>query len=945
MGLKNSEQIGGIAIDYTNSNVVYVAAYGSLRNSGGDRGIFKTTDGGKTWRRSLFVSDITGCFEVHMDPRYSNIVYAVAHQRIRKLYTGIGGGPETSIYRSLDSGATWQKINKGLPSEELGRIGMAISPVNPDILYALVQAKEGSGVYKSIDRGSSWSKQSSYISAYPFYMQKIFCDLKDENRLYSMDLYIQVSADGGKNWKPLGERFKHVDNHVIWIDPADTKHLLNGCDGGLYETWDQGQNWIFKNNLPIAEVYKVTTDNALPFYNVYAGTQDNSSFVGPSRTINRHGISNSDWYFTQGGDGFQSQADWKDDNIVYAESQNGGLIRFDKKTGEKLYIQPANRVDTGYRFDWEAALLISKHDNKRLYFAANKLFRTDDRGNTWKEISPDLTRGVPQKMQRLMNKSWSIDEMASKASMAQISAIAESPIDENMIIVGSGDGLINVTTNGGKSWTASATPGLPQYARIHKLIASHHNKMVAYAACENFVDGDYKPYMIKTTDGGKTWFLINANLPERGSTYCVAEDHVDPNLLFVGTQFGAYVSNTPTINWVPLKSGLPTQAVTDMEIQQRENDLVLATFGRGIYILDDYTPLRSLLSDTLHNEAILFPIKDAKMYIEAGPLGYRGKGFQGENYFTTPNPKNGAVFTYYIKHVPKTLKQKRRDLEKEKQKKGEDVDYPTYSTLKKEQDELENYLLFTVTDSEGNVIRKIKTTPTAGINRLTWNLRYPSIGAVQIRPETEGAPWDEPNQGYLVAPGTYKVSISKYEDGKFTSLTGPVSFKCTPLNNGSLPPVDRNALNVFNKKVANLERAMDGADTYRGDLVSKIPYLKKAILDASNVPAETYNELIGIEKELNNVNRTLNGDPLRARYEGAAPESLKGRVDVIAGSLWNSTSAPTTTFIDNYDIASSQFSNVLSSLKQISDKIITLETKLEKYGAPYTPGRLPVWQP
>ncbi len=943
MGLKTSEHIGGIVIDHENSNIVYVAAYGSLRREGGERGIYKTSDGGKTWRRSLYISEYTGCFEVHMDPRYSNIVYAVAHQRMRKLYSGIGGGPESAIYRTLDSGATWQKVMKGLPSEDIGRIGMAISPTNPDVLYAIVQAKEGSGIYRSNDRGSSWSKQSTYISAYPFYMQKIYCDPSDENRLYSMDVFNQVSTDAGKTWKPLGEKYKHVDNHVLWIDPSNTKHLINGCDGGVYESWDQAQSWNFKSNIPIAEVYKITTDNATPFYNVYAGTQDNSSFVGPSRTINRQGISNSDWYFTQGGDGFETQVDWKDDNIVYAQSQNGGLVRFDKKSGEKLYIQPTNMEDTGFRFDWDAALLISQHDNKRLYFGANKLFRTNDRGNTWEVISPDLTKGVPKRMQKLMNRSWSIEELANKSSLAQISSIAESPIDENILYAGTADGLIQVSNDGGKIWNQGSTPGLPEYARVHNMIASRHNKLVAYAACQNFIDGDYKPYLMKTSDGGKTWKFINGNLPERGSTYSFAEDHVDANLLFTGTQFGVYLSTNGGSEWIQLKNGIPSEAIMDMEIQRRENDLVVGTFGRGIYILDDYSPLRNLSKDTLHKEAVLFPVKDAKMFIEAAPLGYRGKAFQGESYFTTPNPSPGAVFTYFIKSDPKTLKQKRRDIEKEKQKKGEDIDYPSYDVLKKEQDEPETYLLFTIADEQGNVIRKLKATASAGVNRLVWDFRYAPFNPISTAPPAEGAPWDDGQSGYMVVPGVYKVSLSKYENGKFADLAGPVSFNCVSLNNSSLPAIDKPALNNFNKKVAELTRAMDGADAFRNDLVTKLPYLKKAVLEASSVPTEIYNQLLKVQQELEAINRKLNGDALRARYEGANPISLKGRVDVIAGALWSTTAAPTSTFMQNYDIAANQFTDILSSLQQTAEEVKQIESTLEKYGAPYTPGRLPKW--
>lgn len=944
MGLQSSEHIGGIAIDPQHSDVVYVAAYGSMRNEGGDRGIFKTNDGGKTWRNVLKISPYTGCFEVHMDPHNSNTLYAVAHQRLRKGFTIVSGGEESGIYRSTDSGATWQKVMKGMPSESIGRIGMAISPGNPDLLYALVQAKEGSGLYKSLNRGASWTKESSYSSAYPFYMQKIFADPKDENKLYSMDLLLQVSRDGGKTFKPLGEKNKHVDNHALWIDSANTKHLISGNDGGVYETWDMGQNWDFKANIPITEIYKVSTDNALPFYNVYIGTQDNNSLTGPSRTINSSGINNRDWTFTLGGDGFETQVDWKDDNIVYAQSQNGGLVRYHKKTGEQLFIQPTNMVDTGFRFDWSSPLLISRFNNKRLYFAANKVFRTNTQGNAWEVISPDLTRGVPQKLQKVMGRSWSIDELVSKSSAANVTTIAESPLDENMIYAGTGDGLIHVTTDGGKTWTKSISLPIDEFTRVQHIAASHHNKMVAYAACQAMTNGDYKPYLFKTTDGGKTWVSLNSNLPEKGSTYCIAEDHIDADLLFAGTQFGLYMSVDGGKEWIKFMKGLPTITVTDMEIQERENDLVVATFGRGVYIIDDYSPLRLLSKETLQKKAEIFPVKDALMYVQANPLGFPGKGFMGANFFMAPNPDLGATITYYIKDEAKTLKQKRRDAEKEKQKKGEDLDYPSYDILRKEGDQPDAYLLFTIADEQGNIIMKIKTGIAKGVNRITWNLRYQPFIPVSFTPFDDTYAWNQPDQGYMVTPGTYTVKLEQFEDGLFTQLVPAKSFKCVPLNQGIISADDDKALDAFNKKVADLTRAMSGADAYRGELVQKVAFLKQAIFDAAAVPSGSYEKVLEIEKKLKEINRKFNGDDLRVRYEGASPISLKSRIDLVTGALWSTTSVPTETFKTSYNLAADNFESILDSLRSVTEDIKRVENLLDKYKAPYTPGRLPDWK-
>jgi photosystem II stability/assembly factor-like uncharacterized protein len=941
MGIKTSEHIGGIAIDPKNSNQVYVAAMGSLRKEGGDRGIFKTTDGGKTWSNVLFISKYTGCYEVHMDPRFPNIIYAVADQRMRNLYTGVSGGPESGIYRSTDYGITWDKMTNGLPTEDVGKIGMSVSAVNPDILYAIIEAKKEQGIYKSSDRGISWTKQSSYISAYTFYFQKLFCDTKDADRVYSMDLFIKVSKDGGKTWVSLGEKLKHVDNHALWIDPDNNRHLISGCDGGVYETYDQGQNWDFKSNIPIAEVYKVTTDNQTPFYNVYIGTQDNNSLGGPSRTINSGGITNQDWVFTLAGDGFQTQVDWKDPNIIYAESQNGGLTRVNKITGEKLDIKPYDLTDTAYRFDWDAAMLISQHNNKRLYFGSHKLFRTDDQGNSWKEISPDLTRGVPQNFQKLMGRSWSVDELANKSSMAQIATIAESPLDENILYTGSGDGLIYYTNDGGKSWVKSTSvSGLPEYARVHQIIVSRFNKLTAYAACHNFSDGDYRPYLLKTTDGGKSWFSINGNLPTPGSTYTIAEDHVDADLLFAGTQFGVYYSKTGGKEWIPLKNGMPGISVMDLKIQRTENDLVVSTFGRGVYILDDYSPLRNLSKETIQKDGYIFPVKDALMFIPATPFGFNGIAFMGARFFAAPNPEVGAVFTYYIKDEYKSLKEKRRDLEKEKQKKGEDIDFPSYNTLKKENEQPESFLLFTIADESGNPVRKIKTDVKKGVNRIVWDFRYNPVTPISLVPFDDTVPWNEPDKGYMAVPGKYTVSLSKFEDGKFTELAAPQTFNCKRLYNTDISEKDKIALDEFNKKAAELTIKITGADAWRTELVNKIGYLKKAALETEKVPTDTYSRILSAELRLEDLNRKLNGDQLRGKYEGGVPTSIKQRVEIITSGLWSTTSAPTETFIQNYGAANGKVNELTASLKSIGEDIKQIELILEKYSAPYTPGRL-----
>lgn len=944
-GLKESSQIGDILVHPHNSNIVWVAAYGSHRLPGGERGVFRTKDGGETWEQVLNISPYTGCWQLHMDPRDPDVIYTVAHQRQRHLYTVVLGGNESAIYKTTNGGDTWSRLKGGFPQENVGRVGMDISPVNPDVLYAIVYAKENGGVYRSSDRGASWTKQSGYTTAYPFYFQRLVCDTRDVNRVYALDLLNKVTNDGGKTWSTLGEDKKHVDNHALWIDPDDNRHFLSGCDGGLYESFDMGKNWAFKSNIPIAEAYKVTVDNAKPFYNVYIGTQDNNSLGGPSRTLNSGGISNADWVFTWGGDGFETQVDWKDPDIVYSQSQFGGLVRYDKKNGERLYIRPYEIGDTAYRFDWDAPLLVSRHDNKRLYHGGNKVLRSDNQGGAWREISPDLTRGVPEEILKLMDRSWSIDEMVSKGSWAQLSTLAESPLDENVLYAGSADGLIHSTSDGGKTWKRGQAAGLPEFSRIHHIVASHLDKNVAYAACHNFFAGDFKPYLYKTTDGGKTWTSITANLPlERGSTYTVAEDHVDPNLLFAGTMSGVYVSNTAQPNWVKLSGGLPASAtVMDLDIQREENDLVISTFGRGVFILDDYTPLRRLKPGLMEQKAAFFPIEDGLMFIQADPFAFGGVGFMGASYYTAPNPEVGAVITYYVKEKPKSLKEQRREAEKALQQEGKDVKYPAYEALKQEGGEEAPYLLFTITDEAGQPVRKIKQPVAAGVQRLVWDFRYTPVGPVSLQPFDNSYAWNTPEVGYMAAPGKYQVTLSMYENGAFTQLAGPEIFTCKPLGGGQLTAGEQQSLTDFNQKAAELARAVMSADAHRQHLQDLLPFLEKAMLDVPSPQPQLFSDLAKVKKQLKSLGERLNGDPVRAQYEGQPRTYLKDKANLFTQSLWATTSPQTATFERAFKEVRKDIDEVYRELREIHTAIEQIEKALEAAGAPYTPGRLPAW--
>ncbi len=949
MGLKESEHIGMIIVDPRDSDVVYVAAYGPLWSAGGDRGLYKTTDGGKNWDAVLTISEHTGVSEVHFDPRDPDTLYAVAHQRRRHVFTFIDGGPESALYKSADAGANWRKINKGLPSGHLGRIGLAISPPNPDVIYAIVEAQEDKGgFYRSTDRGETWQRRGDYTSRGNYY-QEIFADPVDVNRVYSMDTLGQVSLDGGRTWQRTGERSKHVDNHALWIDPDNPDYLLNGNDGGVYESWDRGQTWRYMPNLPVVQFYKVSVDNALPFYNVYGGTQDNYSLGGPSRTISANGIANEDWFVTQGGDGFETQVDPNDPNIIYAQSQYGNLTRFDRRSGERISIRPrARKGEDAYVFNWDAPLLISPHSPTRLYFAADKVFRSDDRGNSWQVISDDLTRQIDRNTLEVMGQIWPMDAVAKHASTTtygNIVALEESELAEGLLYAGTDDGLVHVTENGGQSWTRYENlEGVPEMTYVNELIPSQHDRNTVYAAFNNHKRGDFKPYLLKSTDLGKSWTSIAANLPERGSVYAIAEDHVSPNLLFVGTEFGVFYTLDGGKYWKRLRSGVPTIAVRDIAIQERENDLVLGTFGRSFYVLDNYAPLRELTSELIESEAHVFAVSDGLMFFPYSRIGGGGKGFQGETFYTAANPDVGAKITYYFKETIKTREQLRKEEEKKKFKKKEPIDYPSYEGLKAEEDEEEPYLLFTIQDSNGNVVRTLRQRASEGVHRINWDLRFPDITRANPR---NAAPRRDAGSGILVVPGTYRVHMSKSVNGEVAQLTQPVSFEVRHLDNRTLPASDRDALLAFQRDLSELSRAMNGARQAVRDLGEKTRHYRaalKAVTDLASA-ASLKQEIDNLEKKIDDVSRQLFGDSIISRLDRQQPPSISSRVNSALFAGFRSTSDPTQTQRQVYAIVEEEFDPVIDQINQImSSDLPAIEQRLEDLGAPWTPGRAIRWR-
>jgi len=949
MGLRESEHIGNIVVDPRDSKVVWVAAQGPLWRSGGDRGLYRTRDGGATWEQVLHVSDDTGIAEVRLHPDDPDIIFATAYQRRRHTWTLINGGPESGLYTSSDGGATWREITAGLPDGDTGRMGLCISPVDSDVIYGVVDAaRDEGGFFRSTDRGETWSKRSDHAPGGDYY-NELFCDPADVDRVYSMDTWMQVTVDGGETFSHVGEQFKHVDNHALWIDPTDPRHLLSGCDGGIYETGDRGATWDFIENLPVTQFYRVTVDESVPFYFIYGGTQDNATLGGPTRTRHSGGITNEDWFVTVFGDGFETVVDPVESNLVYSQSQYGGLVRHDRATGEMVDIQPQPAPgEEPYRWNWDAPVIISPHSHTRLYFAAQKLFRSDDRGDTWTAVSGDLSRRIDRNSLKVMGKVWGPDAVYKSGSTSLYGnavSLTESPLVEGLIWVGTDDGLVHVTSDGGATWhTEGRFPGVPERSYVAELEASRHDANTVYATFTNHKQGDFTPYVLVSTDRGRSWSSIRGDLPDRELAWAIAEDHVDPDLLFLGAEFGLYVTVDRGHHWVKMTGGLPTTAVRDLDIQRRENDLALATFGRGFFVLDDYTPLRAMTRDTLAAEAALFPVKDALRYVETSRLGLPtlAKAFQGDTYFTAPNPPFGAVVTYVLRDGLKTRRERRLEAEKEADKEGETLPYPSQDALRAEDEENEPQVVLTVRDVDGAVVQRLTGPRDEGLHRVAWNLRYPSLRPTDPDPGPP-APWDSPRVGPLALPGTYSVTLDAEVDGAVRRLAGPETFQVVDLGGGTLPIDDPAAALAFQQQAADLQRAVLGALEAAHEMDERIDYLRQAILDTPDADQAFLAELAAIEGDLDQALVALRGDTSRARRNEPVDPSIRERVDRIVDSGFFTTQAPTATNRDGYRFASAAFAEQLAVLRRLEQRLTALEAALDRAGAPWTPGRLPIW--
>ena len=936
-GLKNSEHISKILIHPSNSDVIWVASQGPLWSKGGDRGLYKSKDGGKTWQKKLGDDQWVGATDLLIDSRNPDILYAATWQRHRTVAGYMGGGPGTAIYKSTDGGENWIKLTKGLPTSNMGKIGLAMSYQNNDIIYAAIELdRRTGGVFRSEDQGLSWKKMSDAVAGGtgPHYYQELYTSPHKFDKLYLVDNYMQISNDGGKTFSRMNENEKHVDNHAIAFKKNDPNYILVGCDGGLYESFDNTENWKFVDNLPLTQFYKIAVDDSKPFYKIYGGTQDNNTQGAPSRTDNIHGIRNSDWFILLGGDGHQPATEPGNPNIVYVQWQRGNLNRHDRITGENINIKPQPSIgEKTERYNWDSPIIVSPHDPKRIYFASQRIWRSDNRGDKWNPISEDLTKNIQRVQTKFYDKFQKWDnawDLYAMSNYSTITSISESPIVEGLIYAGTDDGLIQVTEDGGESWSKidfKKINGLPEFAFVNDIKADLFDENKVYAVFDNHKYGDFKPYIFMSSNKGKTWQNISENLPKNTILWRVVQDHVRKDLFFLGTEFGVYFKTENTQGWVKLSSGMPNIAVRDLAIQKRQDDLVAGTFGRGIYILDDYSSLRTFDLEDKDNEAILFNTKDTYWYLQKRVLGGRKKASQGDNYFVADNPPYGVNFTYFLAEKYSSSKEKRISTEKNLEKENKEFGVPSWNTLDKEEIEVTPSVWLFIS-SKNEIIKKIKLKNKKGINRANWDFSTHSITPVT------SSNIDRKMSGPKVGIGTYSSQIFKLIEGEYIAISSKQDFYLKPLQRGALNGSSNAEVIAFWNDVYNLRvRAYELSDEIK-NTKNEIDKIIKSYHLAKTMNSSVENSIKNLRENYNKIDIKLNGSKSRSSIgEQNDYPSLWTYLWSASGSA-NSSYGPTDTHKQSYKNAKSILTEIKTEFKKLENQTDVIKNGLKNIKAP-----------
>jgi photosystem II stability/assembly factor-like uncharacterized protein len=848
----------------------------------------------------------------------------------------VGTGPGSGIHTSDDGGLTWTTLKKGLPAGNMGKIGLAISPTKPDVLYATIETdNRKGGFYRSENRGASWQKVSDEVGGGtgPHYYQEIFADQHQFDRVYIASNYSKVSNDGGKTWTPINTERKHVDDHAFAFHPTDPDFVLIGSDGGIYMSHDRMTTFRFIANLPLTQFYKVAPDDSLPFYNVYAGAQDNSTQSGPSRTNRLEGIKNKDWFLTLGGDGHQPAVEPGNPDIMYSQWQQGNLARRDMKTGENVYIKPQARPgEPAERFNWDAPINVSSHDAKRLYFASQRVWRSDDRGDSWTPISGDLTKNGNRMHKPVMGRTWSVEagwDLYAMSNFHTIANFSESPVDENILWVGTDDGLIQVSTDGGKNWKKidlKRVKGIPANAYVNDIRADLFDPNTVYVALDNHKEGDFKPYLIKSTNLGKRWSSLAKDIPEKHLVWRIVQDHVNKDLLFIGTEFGIFFSVDAGKKWLELNGGMPTIATRDVKIQRRENDLVAGTFGRGIYILDDYAPLRQLTKKSMEKDALLFaPSRPVKWF----KLDRNHTNTVGDDSFAAKNPAHGATLTYFLKDSLLTEKEKRQQAEKKMVKNKKYPKYPNWQSIEKENQQAQPAVYLEIKDASGNFVKRVAGKAKKGIHRVTWDMTYGQTSAV-VDGKLSGS-------SLIAPPGKYNATLYKRVDGSITQLAEPVDFELQAIYQPALKTHSASEVLDFGRQVVEAQKRSSASRSTLAELEKTMQALRLAIDATPSNIAALEQQFANIQTEINAIHFELSGLKSRDR-KGVKPANISSRLNYAMSATWSNYGA-TKQHKEQLGYALTGLEGVTKRIKSLeSDLVPALQQAIIDANGPWTKG-------
>ncbi|MEL6194831.1 MAG: glycosyl hydrolase, partial [Bacteroidota bacterium] len=724
------------------------------------------------------------------------------------------------------------------------------------------------------------------------------------------------------------------------IDPHNGQHLLVGTDAGLYETFDEGSHYRHFPNLPISQFYKLGLDNAEPFYNIVGGAQDLGSLIGPSRTMNTEGVRNQDWYVPLGADGYDSQFDPENPDIVYIEIQGGLLHRLDRKSEEVINIQPQPAPnDPPERWNWDSPILISPHNNERLYFGSQRLWKSENQGNSWTPISEDLTTNTNRyELETMDDKVWSVDALYDNGAMskyATLTSIAESPEVEGLLYTGSDDGLIHVSEDGGENWRRSgALPKVPARSFINDIEASSHDGNTVFAVADAHKFGDYRPLLFMSANKGNSWQSIAGDLPDGTIIWVIKQDPVNENLLFIGTEYGIYFSYNMGTNWVKLDAGVPTIPFRDIELHTRDNDLVGASFGRGFYVLDDYSPLRELSEAVSAESSKLFAVRDAWWFIPNEPMQAKGMPTLGSDSYVADNPPFGAMFSYYLHEVPQTAKSQRLKAEKEL----DNVPFPGYETLRAEAMESKAKAMLLVKDADGNPVRWLEGATSKGLHRASWDLRRAAPNPINLRRPSFVPPWAGESKGPLAAPGEYSVSLFIESNGKLEAQGNPQTFtvKAVPT---TVSGTDFQAVATFQQQTSDMIRKISSAGQKLNEVNERFKHIDKALIQTASAAETHFASLSELKKKWADLRLRLSGDPAKRELNEPDTPSISARAGQVAYGHWDTRQMPTQTFKDNLDIAKREFGVFSKDLDSFMAEVESFEAALEKAGAPYTKGR------